>query len=132
MIDGLRGSVNWRLGGWQGYQGQDFEAIIDLKSVKDIHSVSVGFLEDIRSWIYFPKNLMVEVSENGEKYVRFGTFTNPHPDNDYTVKTEDFTVKGLAKARYVRVRAENYGVLPAWHLGAGGEAHIFTDEIIVE
>ena len=132
LIDGLRGSVNWRLGGWQGYQGQDFEAIIDLKSVKDIHSVSVGFLEDIRSWIYFPKNLMVEVSENGEKYVRFGTFTNPHPDNDYTVKTEDFTVKGLAKARYVRVRAENYGVLPAWHLGAGGEAHIFTDEIIVE
>ena len=132
LIDGLRGTVNWRLGGWQGYQGQDFEAILDLQTVKEVHSVSVGFLEDIRSWIYFPKNLVVEVSVDGEKYVRFGEFANPHPDDDYTVKTEDFTVNGSAKVRYVKVRAETYGVLPAWHQGAGGEAHIFTDEIIVK
>ena len=132
LIDGIRGNIKWRLGGWQGFQGQDFEAIVDLQSVKDIHSVSVGFLEDVRAWILFPKNLIVEVSTDGDKFIRFGEFTNPHPDNDYTVKTEDFTVKGSAKARYVKVRAANYGVLPAWHLGAGGEAHIFTDEIIVK
>ena len=132
LIDGIRGNIKWRLGGWQGYQGQDFEAIVDLQSVKEVHSVSVGFLQDVRAWIVFPKNLIVEVSTDGEKYVRFGEFSNPHPDNDYTVKTEDFTVNGSAKARYVKVRAENYGILPAWHQGAGGEAHIFTDEIIVK
>jgi hypothetical protein len=27
LIDGLKGSKNWRSGGWQGYQGQDFECI---------------------------------------------------------------------------------------------------------
>ena len=132
LVDGIRGNIKWRLGGWQGFQGQDFEAIVDLQAVKDIHSVSVGFLEDIRAWIFFPKNLIVEVSTDGEKFVRFGEFTNPHPDDDYTVKAEDFTVKGSAKARYVKVRAANYGVLPAWHLGAGGAAHIFADEITVE
>jgi hypothetical protein len=35
-------------------------------------------------------------------------------------------------ARYVRVRAKNVGVCPAWHPGAGGKAWIFVDEIIVE
>ena len=132
LIDGIRGNIKWRLGGWQGFQGKDFEAIVDLQSVKEIHSVSVGFLQDVRAWIVFPKNLVVEVSVDGEKFHRFGEFTNPHPDNDYTVKTEDFTVNGSDKARYVRVRAENYGILPAWHQGAGGEAHIFTDEVIIK
>lgn len=132
LIDGIRGNIKWRLGGWQGYQGQDFEAIVDLQAEKEVHSVSVGFLSDIRAWIFFPKNLVVEVSTDGEKFVRFGEFTNPYPDNDYTVMTEDFTVTGFAKARYIRVRAENYGVLPEWHQGAGGDAHIFTDEIIVK
>ena len=131
LIDGIRGNIKWRLGGWQGYQGQDFETIVDLQAVKEVHSVSVGFLQDVRAWIVFPKNLIVEVSTDGEKFVRFGEFTNPHPDNDYTVTTEDFTVNGSAKARYVKVRAENYGILPAWHQGAGGEAHIFTDEVII-
>lgn len=132
LIDGLRGGVNWRLGGWQGYQGQNFEAVVDLMTSKEIHTVSVGFLEDIRAWIWFPKNLIVEVSNDNVHYYPFGRIDNRHPDNDYTVKAEDFTVKGSAQARFVRVRAENYGVLPTWHLGAGGDAYIFTDEIIVK
>ncbi len=132
LIDGLRGYVNWRLGGWQGYQSQDFEAVVDLKSVKKISEVSVGFLEDIRAWIWYPTKLIVEVSVDGEKFVPFGEYKNPRPDNDYTVKAEDFTVNGKAAARYVRVHATNYGVLPVWHLGAGGDAFIFVDEIIVK
>jgi hypothetical protein len=35
------------------------------------------------------------------------------------------------RARYVKVRAENAGPLPAWHPGAGGKAWIFVDEIAV-
>jgi hypothetical protein len=34
-------------------------------------------------------------------------------------------------ARYVKVSAKNFGKLPNWHLGAGGEAFIFIDEITV-
>jgi outer membrane protein OmpA-like peptidoglycan-associated protein len=33
------------------------------------------------------------------------------------------------KARYVKVIAYNYGKLPEWHQGAGGDAFIFIDEI---
>jgi hypothetical protein len=35
------------------------------------------------------------------------------------------------KARYVRVRAHNFGKIPSWHLGAGGDPWIFVDEIFI-
>jgi hypothetical protein len=34
--------------------------------------------------------------------------------------------------RYIKVQATNFGMIPNWHLGAGGEAWLFIDEIIVE
>jgi len=35
-------------------------------------------------------------------------------------------------ARYVRIEAENVGICPDWHPGAGGKTWIFVDEIVVE
>jgi hypothetical protein len=35
------------------------------------------------------------------------------------------------KARYVKMRAAQHGVLPEWHPGAGGETFIFVDELEV-
>lgn len=54
LIDGLEGSANWRKGDWQGYQSQDFEAVIDLKEPIAISSISARFLQDSRSWILMP------------------------------------------------------------------------------
>ena len=34
--------------------------------------------------------------------------------------------------RYIKVVAKNVGVCPPWHNGAGGEAWVFADEIIVK
>lgn len=39
----------------------------------------------------------------------------------------DFFLAG----RRLRFRAVNYGTIPDWHPGAGGEAFIFVDELIV-
>ena len=35
-------------------------------------------------------------------------------------------------AKYVRIKAIQYGKLPAWYEGAGGDTHIFVDEINVQ
>ena len=40
--------------------------------------------------------------------------------------------KQAFEARYVRVVAKNFGVCPDWHLGKGGNAWIFADEIEVD
>jgi hypothetical protein len=36
------------------------------------------------------------------------------------------------KARYVKVIAKNFGKLPEWHQGFGGDAFIFIDEITIK
>jgi hypothetical protein len=35
------------------------------------------------------------------------------------------------KAKYIKVKAYNFGKLPDWHQGAGGDAFIFIDEITI-
>lgn len=131
LIDNIRGKENFSLGGWQGYQGQDFEAIVDLGSVKTVSQIGAGFLQSIRSWIWFPTSVTFEVSDNGVDFRNYGTVVNPHPVDDYTPATDDFIVRKADRARYVRVKARNFGKLPEWHLGAGGDAYIFIDEIII-
>lgn len=54
LINGIRGKANWRLGNWQGYQGNDLIAIVDMGQVKPVKQVSLGTLQDTRSWIVFP------------------------------------------------------------------------------
>jgi hypothetical protein len=36
------------------------------------------------------------------------------------------------KARYVKVITKNFGKLPEWHQGFGGDAFIFIDEITIK
>src|SRR6185503_18955989 len=39
LIDGIRGTTNWSGGGWQGYQGKDFVAVLDLGNVQEVSGV---------------------------------------------------------------------------------------------
>jgi hypothetical protein len=43
----------------------------------------------------------------------------------------EFTTKTVSnlKCRFIKVKAINYGKLPTWHAGFGGDAYIFIDEI---
>ena len=34
--------------------------------------------------------------------------------------------------KYIKVKVENYGICPDWHLGAGGNAWLFVDELTIE
>ncbi|MDQ5846031.1 MAG: GH92 family glycosyl hydrolase, partial [Acidobacteriota bacterium] len=54
LIDGIRGTTHWSGGAWQGYQGQDLVAVIDLQAVQKISKLGAGFLQDIGSWIWMP------------------------------------------------------------------------------
>jgi len=133
LIDGVRGNLNFRLGGWQGYQDTDFEAIVDLGAVKEINKVSAGFLQDARSWIWMPQYVEFAVSTDSLNYVSIGKVLNEIDAKDYDIKIRNLCRENLnIKARYVKVFAKNFGTIPAWHEGAGGEGFIFIDEIVVE
>ena len=132
LIDGLRGTANFRLGGWHGYQGIDFKAVVDLGKVQPIRYVGAGFLQEIRSWIWMPKDVTFHVSDDGKNFKQLAHTKSTIPIDDYEEHIKDFGSKVNTTGRYIKVQATNFGMIPNWHLGAGGEAWLFIDEIIVE
>ena len=130
LIDGIRGDVNWRKGEWHGYQGQNFEAIIDFKSPQQITSLSSTYLQDSKAWILMPSKVEYYASMNNKDFILLKTIDNNIDPKDEKVQLKDFTTEILpTETRYIKVKAYYYGKLPEWHQGAGGEAYIFIDEI---
>ncbi|MEO6540736.1 MAG: glycoside hydrolase domain-containing protein, partial [Ferruginibacter sp.] len=133
LIDGIHGEVDWRKGNWQGYQKTGMDVVIDLQEIKPVSAVTIGLLQDSRSWIIMPKQIIIEVSNDNIN------FTQVYSGKDFLpVEEERAQVKNVVanfttiSAKYVRIKAIQYGKLPAWHLGAGGDTHIFVDEINVQ
>ncbi|MBS1743373.1 MAG: GH92 family glycosyl hydrolase [Bacteroidetes bacterium] len=133
LIDEVHGTTNWHKGNWQGYQKNDLDVVIDLKEVKYITKVSATFLQDTKAWIVMPKQLTVEISIDGKNYVEAYSGKDFLAIDDLTaqIKTVD-AVFAKSAARFVRIKAAQYGKLPAWHEGVGGDTHIFVDELNVE
>lgn len=132
LIDSLKGGANFRAGRWQGYRG-DFAATVDLGKKQEIKKISVGCLQDVQSWIWMPRRVDVFVSEHGQKFKKVATLSPGIPDNRYGGIRRDLTATfAKVTARYIKVRAKNYGRCPDWHLGAGGQAWLFLDEIQID
>ena len=136
LIDRLHGTANYRIGGWQGWQG-DCELVVDLLEPRTVSSVATECLENMKSWIFFPSRIEVEVSDDGTNYHPFGSVDNrDFPatlDRQELSTVHNFTVNGTPTlARYVRIKAVNYGKLPKWHISAGEQAWLFVDEIEVK
>jgi len=133
LIDHLQGGVNFRTGTWQGYQGEDLVAIVNLGKIKNIELISTGFLQDIGSWIWLPSQVEYFVSMDGIYFEPIGWMNSSLPDDLYDGHRADFSISLKGKrARYVKVVAKNYGKCPEWHLGAGGDTWIFADEITIK
>lgn len=133
LIDGIFGSENWRKGDWQGYQGQDFEAVIDLNKTQKINSIAARFLQDSRAWILMPTKVEFYTSEDNQDFKLVKTIENTLDAKNTDVKIINFETKiPDTKAKYVKIKAYNYGKLPEWHQGFGGDAFIFIDEIEIK
>ncbi|MCX6268115.1 MAG: GH92 family glycosyl hydrolase [Bacteroidetes bacterium] len=63
LIDFLRGADNFRTGTWQGYEGVDIDAVVDLGSVQPIRKLSLGCLQDQGAWIFMPAEVSWWISD---------------------------------------------------------------------
>ncbi len=133
LMDGIQGDENWRKGFWQGFQGQNLEVVIDMGKTTDVKAISATFLQDTRSWIIFPTKVEFSFSDDGKTFSSTREINNAEPANNYTVKITGFGFSNAScKARYVKIKAYNFGKLPNWHPGKGGDAYIFMDEIDIK
>lgn len=133
LIDFKRGGENFRTGFWQGYEGVDLEAVVDLGVVQPVSRVAAGFLQDQGSWIFMPTEVVIFVSVDGTNFREISRISNTIDERKTEAITHEFTteLKGT-NARFIKVIAKNRGTCPDWHPGAGGKAWIFTDEITIE
>jgi predicted alpha-1,2-mannosidase len=133
LIDGTRGNGSFSTGAWQGYEGQDFVAVVDLGKIQQVRKLGAGFLQDVGSWIWMPRRVEFELSSDGHTFTPAIVMANDVSDKDYGIVVKDL-VKTISprQARYVRVKAYKYGTIPDWHPGHGGRAWIFIDEIVIE
>jgi predicted alpha-1,2-mannosidase len=130
LVDNLRGKVNYRIGGWQGFT-TDCEVVIDLREKKPVTQVGAGCLEEQRAWVFYPQGMDVYVSDDGQNYKPFGK-TTLNVARSEGAHIQDLVVKGKANARYVKIVIKNYGKLPEWHLSAGEQSWLFVDEVWVK
>ncbi len=133
LIDLVRGTKNWRLGGWQGFHGTNFEVILKFSKKQFVKKVSVGFLSDVNSWICFPTNVEFEISDDGKEFKPAGTIMyEVDLKKNSRVEISDVAQNINQDVKYIRIKAKNYGRLPAWHEGAGELSWLFVDEIVIE
>lgn len=130
LTDALYGTTDWRKGYWQGFQKENAVFTVDLGKIQKVNSISIGFLHDVRSWIVAPKSLKIEVSNDGKNFREIYNVNGFLPVEDLEARVIRLSpyINSL-KARYIKFEAEQFGKMPDWHEGAGGDTHIFVDEV---
>lgn len=131
LVDGIKGTKNHGDGNWKGFNGDDLIATIDLGETKSFSEVSVGVLQNTGAWIFYPTDMLIEVSNDGESFKKIGSIKNKVSTTDGARQTQDLVINKKAKARYLRVSVKNLGVCPEGHGGEGKPAWLFVDEIAV-
>ena len=133
LTDGIRGSDNFLDGCWQGFEGDDLIAIIDLGKIRPIQLIESSYLQKSGSWIFIPTEVSYFLSDDGVNFERVATLKAETSQHENAVTRETFTTRrSKTSARYVKVHAKNVGTCPDWHHGAGGKAWIFADEIVIQ
>ena len=129
LVDGVSGRIPWNGKEWLGFVDNPLEAVIDLGKTQDINEVVIHALKAEASWIYLPKIVRVEVSENGVDYVKFGEYN----EQEISRIGRIITIKNNpVKARYVKVYVEGLGLIGKGKAGEGNNAWLFVSEIGIQ
>jgi hypothetical protein len=132
LIDLQKGNDNWKLGCWQGYWGEDLEAVIDLGKKQNVKRVGGNFIQDQKSWIFMPTKVEYYISDNGIDFQLLETIENDIPQKTEGSLIKTFFTNKEFTTRYIKIKAYNLGINPEWHLSAGEKAWLFIDEVIIE
>lgn len=132
LMDGLRGGTDFRTGEWQGFEGQDLNATIDLGHVVVLKRAGLSVLQDMRAWVWYPSEVTIAWSTNGRTWSST-TVTNAVDRRSEAGQHQEMWSGPIGKkARYVKVSAKNVGPCPEWHPGKGGATWIFADEVLID
>ena len=136
LLDGKKGAPGDYQNDWLGFEGVDMEATIELAVPTNINTVKVGLCHEPNDWVMWPKGVWVSFSKDGTEFgdwqmAELPVFDRPDPLKGFG-RIEARARVNERQAKFVRVKVENYGVLPEWHPYAGQKAWIMVDEVTIE
>jgi len=132
LVDGKFASLDFVDPQWQGFEGVDFEAVIDLERPTMVKSAAVNFLNQQSRQIFLPTSVEFSTSENGKDYQLVSTIENElKQETGASIKTfkKEFQPRS---ARYVKIVARTIGKCPDWHPLKGRNAWLGVDEAVIE
>jgi len=115
---------------WQGFEGGDFDAVIDFGASIPIRKLNFRFYNAPGQWIYPPKAIHISFADAPGQFdtERISRITV----NSINGNVLRQVVLANGRGRFMRVRIENYGEIPQGESGAGHRAWLFVDEILVK
>ncbi|MBK8946863.1 MAG: family 20 glycosylhydrolase [Ignavibacteriae bacterium] len=132
LVDGLNGTNSFADSFWQGFEGDDLDAIIDLGNSTKISSVEMNFNQNNHSWVFLPEFVEISFSKDGVNFNKPIKILNDiDPKYAGSIKKKFTSQFNIVEVNYIKVYAKNIGKCPEWHSGAGGKAWIFIDEVTV-
>jgi len=132
LVDFKKGTTSFVDGQWLGYEGAHMLASLDLGSAKESESIVVGALQDVSSYIFYPKQIKISGSKNGEKYENLAQLNIPITEGPVPVEIKSFKLDyPSTDLRFIKVHVLGHLKNPQWHPAPGAKNWIFIDEIIV-
>lgn len=130
LINGVMGPTKrYNSNEWLGFDGQNLEAVIDLGRPNAISKVTTHFFHAPGLWVYAPREFSVAVSDDGKEYREMVRLPVAAGEENLVKVEAQFDE---VKTRFVKIVAQRYGLIPEGAQGAGHEAWLFVDELIVE
>lgn len=130
LTDGKRGSPNYYVL-WQGFEGQDLSLTVDLGKPTVFNYAGMEFLQDLTSWIFMPERLKCSASLDNDQFSEIFVADSLSSSEPVTTMEVGKLIENQ-QARYVRFEITGQKICPGWHIGHGGKAWLFTDEIIID
>lgn len=129
LVDGIIGNRSKFGRDWLGFLGSDLYATIDLGKSETINKVILCVLESKGSWIYYPINIEVLISNDGQNFESVSQLNMSEIED---VKGEVVLEVKKRKAQFIKIIATNQGIISDGSPGAGSYSWLFVDEISVE
>jgi hypothetical protein len=132
LLDGTGGTEDFQYN-WLGWNGTDMKVEIDMEEKTTLHKIELSFLENHRHYMFLPKAISIELSDDAKNYKEVARMAVEGPFENVSVPVRKFILDlGSKKARYIKLIAINQTDLPLWCKRKDRKPWILTDEIIVK
>jgi hexosaminidase len=130
LVDGLKGSNNYKSGRWIGFYKNDMDVLIDLGKITTIEKAEINTCVAKGDWIFDTRSFTVEASIDGVNFTHLASEDYPamkqQDTNGVYIHKLSFNA---VQTRYVKITATSEKSIPEWHLGKGKPGFLLVDEI---